>query len=90
MASDKGRLCYLEFKGLKATNEGQDDWVGILHQVAQFPIGQVYLYTRRPCPSLPMLHPETEVLAAEQVALYTLLNPPTPCLERQLKRVGGE
>ena len=36
-------------KGLKATNEWQDDGTGILHQVAQFPIDQVYrgshLYT---------------------------------------------
>ena len=40
---------------LKATNELQDDGAGILHQVAQFPIGQVYfIYTRRPCPSPPM------------------------------------
>ena len=29
-------------KGLKATNEQQDDGAGILHQVAQFPIDQVF------------------------------------------------
>ena len=42
-------LAYLpEFvaKGLKATNERQDDGAGILHQVALFPIDQVYfIYT---------------------------------------------
>ena len=30
------------FKGLKATNERQDDGTAILHQVAQNPIDQVY------------------------------------------------
>ena len=30
------------FKRSKATNERQDDGAGILHQVAQFPIDQVY------------------------------------------------
>ena len=36
--------CSLIFmlKGLKATNERQDDGAGILHQVAQFPIDQVH------------------------------------------------
>ena len=39
---------------LKTTNERQDDGAGILHQVAQFPIDQVYfIYTRCPCPSPP-------------------------------------
>ena len=38
-------------KDLKATNEWQDDGAGILHEMAQFPIDQVYLYTRLPCPS---------------------------------------
>ena len=33
-------------KGLKATNEWQDDGTGVLHQVAQHPIDQVYFYTR--------------------------------------------
>ena len=33
-------------------NEQQDDGTGILHQVAQHPIDQVYLNTRRPCPSV--------------------------------------
>ena len=31
-----------EFKGLKANDERQDDGAGTLHQVKQFPIGQVY------------------------------------------------
>ena len=30
------------FKGLKATNAQLDNGTGILHQVAQFPIDQVY------------------------------------------------
>ena len=30
-----------DLKGLKVTNEWQDDGTGILHQVAQFPIDQV-------------------------------------------------
>ena len=43
---------YLNFPRLKATNERQDDGAGMLHQVAQFPIDQVYfIYTRPPCPS---------------------------------------
>ena len=34
---------------LKVTNEQQDDGAGILHQVAQFPIDQVYfIYARHP------------------------------------------
>ena len=33
---------------LKATNERQDDGAGILHQVAQFPIDQVYLIYKAP------------------------------------------
>ena len=41
------------FKGLKATNEWRDNGIGILHQVAQYSIDQVYLYARRPCPSPP-------------------------------------
>ena len=57
------------FKGLKATNKQQNDGIGILHQVAQFPIDQVYfvyiyiyiyIYTRHPCPSLPMQDPERQ------------------------------
>ena len=42
-----------QIQGLKATNEWQDDGTGVLHQVAQHSTGQVYLYTRHPCPSLP-------------------------------------
>ena len=41
---------HLPCKGLKATNERQDDGVGILHQVAQFPINQVYLIYKVPMP----------------------------------------
>ena len=62
--------------GLKATNELQDDRTGVLHQVAQHPIDQVYLYARRPCPSLPTQDLERDkVLAAEQVGLCTYLTP---------------
>ena len=32
------KLLIEKFKGLKANNELQDDGIGILHQVAQFPI----------------------------------------------------
>ena len=46
-------------KGSKATNERQGDGTGVLLQVAQFPIDQVYLYTRRPCPSPPTQDPES-------------------------------
>ena len=35
-------------KRLKATNERQNDRAGILHQVAQFPIDQVYLIYKVP------------------------------------------
>ena len=48
------------FNGLKATSERQDDGAGILHQVAQFPIDQVYLYTRHPCPSPSTQDPEKQ------------------------------
>ena len=41
------------FKGLQATNEWQDDGTGVLHQVVQHPIDQVYLYMRHSCPSPP-------------------------------------
>ena len=33
----------ISLKGLKVTNEQQDDRTGVLHQVAQHPIDQVYL-----------------------------------------------
>ena len=44
---------YGTIKGLKVTNERQDGGKGVLHKVAQHPIDQVHLYTRRPCPPLP-------------------------------------
>ena len=49
-----------QFKGLKAPIEQQDDGAGMLHQVAQFPIDQVCLYTRFLCPSPPMQDPERQ------------------------------
>ena len=55
------RFIYHKKVRLKATNERQDDGAGILHQVAQFPIDQVYfIYTRRPCPSPPTQDPERQ------------------------------
>ena len=45
---------HLALKELKATNDRQDDGAGLLHQMAQFPIDQVYLYTRHPCLFLPL------------------------------------
>ena len=48
-----GRNMNEDSKGLKATNEQQDNGTGILHQIAQQPIDQVYLYTRYPFPYLP-------------------------------------
>ena len=39
---DDGDFLVESFKGLKATKEWQDDGAGILHQVAQFLIDQVY------------------------------------------------
>ena len=78
------------FKGSMATNEQQDDGTGGLHQVAQHPIDQVYLYTGCPCPSLPTQDPERDkVLAAEQVGLYAPLNPHL-MLRELLKLVGNE
>ena len=66
------------YKGLKATNERQDDGVGILHQVAQFPLDQVYFIYKASCPSPTTQDPERhKVLAAEQVGLYASLNPPS-------------
>ena len=41
------------FKDLKATNEQQDDGTGILHQVTQCPIDQVYFIYK-----VPMQDPE--------------------------------
>ena len=67
---------YHTFKGLKATNEREDDGTGILHQVAQHPMDQVYGYTRRPCPSRPRKTWRDKVLAAKQVGLYALPNAP--------------
>ena len=60
----------LRFKGLKVTNEQQVDGTGTLHQVAQHPVDQVFLYTSRPCKTR-----RDKVLAAEQVGVYTPPNP---------------
>ena len=75
---------------LKVTNEQQDDGAGILHQVAQFPVDQVYLYTRCPCPSPPMQDPERQGAGCKASRPICLSEPPTPCSESQLKRVGSK
>ena len=114
---------------VKATNERQDDGAGILHQVAQFSIDQIYFIfiqgahaplrprkTQRDkvlaakqvglyvplnrvyfiyiqgthAPLRPCKTQRDKVLSAKQVGRYVPLKPPTPCSERQLKRVGGE
>ena len=61
---------------LKATNEWQDDGEGILHQVAQFPIDQVYLIYKAPMPLSTHTRPRDKVLAAMQLSLYVPLNLP--------------
>ena len=67
------------FKGVKATNEQQDNGTGVLHQVAQLPVDQVFLYTAHPCPSPPTQNLERDkVLAPEQVGLYAPLTPTPP------------
>ena len=77
------------FQGLKATNEQQDNGTGILHQVAQHPIDQVYLYKRRPSPSPLTQDPERRYwLQGRQV--YVTSKPPTPCSDGQLKCVANE
>ena len=45
---------------LKATNERQDYGAGILHQVAQFPIDQVYLIYEAPMPLSTHARPERQ------------------------------
>ena len=56
----------------QATNEREDDGAGILHQVAQFSINQVYfIYIQGAHASLhPCKTQRDKVLAAEQVGLY--------------------
>ena len=62
---------------LKATNEWQDDGAGILYQVAQFPIDQVYLIYKAPMPLSTHARPrETRYWLQMQVGLYVPLNPP--------------
>ena len=65
-------------KGLKATNERQDNGTGVLYQVAQHPIDQVYeLIYKVPMPlSAHTRTRETQYMAAEQVGLCTPLNRP--------------
>ena len=56
--ADTGLKPDLHFKGLKATNEWQDDGTGTSHQVAQHPIDHVHLHARCPCPSPRVLKPK--------------------------------
>ena len=77
-------------KVLKATNEWQDDGTGILHQVAQHPINQVYGYTRRPSHSL-LVHDLAEQGTGCRAGIPVHPSKlPTFCPERQLKCVGSE
>ena len=78
------------FKGLKVTNERQDDGAGIFHQVAKFPIDQVYLIYKAPMPLSAHARPRDKVVAANAGRPIRPSKPPTPCTERQLKRAGGE
>ena len=48
----------LEALCLKVTIEQHDDGTGVLYQVAQHPMDQVYLYTRHSRPCLPTLSRE--------------------------------
>ena len=83
------QLTQKRFQGLKATNEQQDNGTGILHQVAQHPKDQVYLYKRRPSPSPLTQHPERRHWLQGKY-VYVLPTPPTPCSDGQLKCVGNE
>ena len=56
----------------------------VWYQVAQHLIDQIYLHTRCPCPSLPMQDLEGAGMPMSPP------KSPTPCSERQLKRVGSE
>ena len=56
-----GALPVVKGERLKAINEQQDNEAGILHQVAQFPIDQVYfICTWCSCPSPPTHDPERQ------------------------------
>ena len=67
-------MCHLR---LKATNERHDDMAGILHQVTQFPIDQVYFIIQGAhAPLRPRKAERDKVLAAKQVGLCVPLNPP--------------
>ena len=74
-------------KGLKVTNERQDDETGILHQVAQFPIGQVTYIQSTHVPLCPHKTQRDKVLAAKQVGLYASLNP-HPLLREAVETCG--
>ena len=73
---------------LKATNERQDYGAGILHQVAQFPIDQVYLIYKAPMPLSTHARPrETRYWLQMQVGLYVPLNP-HPLLTEAVETCG--
>ena len=52
-------------KGLKATNEEHNDGTGVLHQVAQFPVDQVYYIQGAHAPLCPRKTKKDKELAAE-------------------------
>ena len=71
----------MENHGLKANNERQDDGTVILHQVAQHPIDQVYLYTRHPCPFPPTQDLERQGFscrAGRSTTVNSISETPTP------------
>ena len=74
--------------GLMATNKRQDNGTGVLHQVAQQPIDQVYRYIRHPCPSLPMQDLKGQGTGCRTGRPVCPSKPHTPCSERQLKCAG--
>ena len=68
---------------LKATNEWQDDGAGTLHQMAQFPIDQVYFILQGAHALLrPHKTQRDKVLAAKQVGT------PHPLLKEAVETCG--
>ena len=65
-------------KGLKATNERQDNGAGMLHKVAQLTkYIYIYIYIQGAHAPLCLRKTQTDkVVAAKQVCLYIPLNPP--------------
>ena len=75
-------------KVLQVTNEQQGNGTSILHQVAQHPIDQVYLYTRRPCPSLPTQDLEEQGTRCRAGRPMHPSKPPHPLLRGAVEKYG--